>query len=115
MPNKISTTPLLSRPNDKTYVPAKTPLQKIVRSSRTGLWPLFSSLLVLGVIILIVASSIAWNWLRNVKLTINPAPKQAPILTFKVQRTAAYAGLDITIVNAQYATSFVDDGIQSGS
>ena len=115
MPNKISTTPLLSRPNDKTYVPAKTPLQKIVRSSKRGLWPLFSSLLVLGVIILIVASSIAWNWLKDVKLTFGSAPKEVPILTFNVQRTASYAGLDFTIVNAQYATSFADDGIQSGS
>ncbi|MFL5658842.1 MAG: hypothetical protein ACJ8CB_32245, partial [Ktedonobacteraceae bacterium] len=115
MPNKISTTPLLSRPNDKTYVPAKTPLQKIVRSSKRGLWPLFSSLLVLGVIILIVASSIAWNWLKDVKLTFGSAPKEVPILTFNVQRTASYAGLDFTIVNAQYATSFANDGIQSSS
>ncbi len=113
MANKIS--PLLPRPKDKTPVPASTRVQKILHSSRTGLWPLFSSLLVLGVIILIVASSIAWNWLRNVKLAINPAPKEAPVLTFKVQRTAAYAGLEFTIVNAQYATSFVDDSIQSGS
>ncbi len=115
MANKTSTTPLLSRPKDKTYVPAKTPLQKIVRSSKRGLWPLFSILLVLGVIILIVASSIAWNWLKDIKLPIGSAPKQAPILTFNVQRTASYAGLDFTIVNAQYATSLADDGIQSGS
>ena len=115
MANKTSTTPLLSRPKDKTYVPAKTPLQKIVRSSKRGLWPLFSMLLVLGVIILIVASSIAWNWLKDVKLPIGSTPKQASILTFNVQRTASYAGLDFTIVNAQYSTSFANDGIQSSS
>src|SRR2546429_9426001 len=109
MANKISSTPLLPQPKDK--APVSTRVQKIVHSSKREPWPLFTVLLVLGVIILIVASSVALNWLRSVKVTTNPAPTQAPTLTFNVQRTAAYAGLQFTLVNAQYATSFVDDDI----
>ena len=115
MANKISSTPLLPQPKDKTPVPASTRVQKIVHSSKREPWPLFTSLLVLGVIILIVASTVAWNLLRNVKVTTNQAPSQAPVLTFEVQRTAPYAGLEFTLVNAQYATTFIDDDIHSGS
>src|SRR6266536_430400 len=98
MANKISSTPLLPQPKDKTPVPASTRVQKIVHSSKREPWPLFTSLLVLGVIILIVASTVAWNLLRNVKVTTNQAPSQAPMHTFEVQRTAAYAGLEFTLV-----------------
>src|SRR5437763_163441 len=115
MANKISSTPLLPQPKDKTPVPAGTRVQKIVHSTKREPWPLFTSLLVLGVIILIVASTVAWNLLRNVKVTTNQAPSQAPILTFEAQRTAPYAGLEFTLVNAQYATIFTDDDIHSGS
>jgi len=113
MANKISSTPLLPQPKDKT--PVGTRVQKIVHSSKREPWPLFTSLLVLGVIILIVASTVAWNLLRNVKVTTNQAPSQAPMLTFEVQRTVPYAGLEFTLVNAQYATTFIDDDIHSGS
>src|SRR2546423_13175431 len=115
MANKISSTPLLPQPKDKTPVPASTRVQKIVHSSKREPWPLFTSLLVLGVIILIVASTVAWNLLRNVKVTTNQAPTQAPMVTFEVQRTASYAGLEFALVNAQYATTFIDDDIHSGS
>jgi hypothetical protein len=115
MANKISSTPLLPQPKDKTPVPASTRVQKIVHSSKREPWPLFTSLLVLGVIILIVASTVAWNLLRNVKVTTNQAPTQAPMVTFEAQRTASYAGLEFTLVNAQYATTFIDDDIHSGS
>ena len=115
MANKFSSTPLLPQPKDKTPVPASTRVQKIVHSTKREPWPLFTSLLVLGVIILIVASSVAWNLLRNVKVTTNQAPTQAPMVTFEAQRTAPYAGLEFTLVNAQYATTFLDDDIHSGS
>ena len=115
MANKISSTPLLPQPKEKTPVPAGARVQKFVHSSKREPWPLFISLLVVGMIILIVASSIAWNLLRNVKITTNQAPTQAPILTFTVQRTAAYAGLEFTVVNAQYAATFNDDDIHSGT
>src|SRR5260370_17845838 len=111
----ITGTPLLPHHKNKTRVPAGRRVQKIVHSSKREPWPLFTSLLVLGVIILIVASTVAWNLLRNVKVTTNQAPSQAPMLTFEVQRTAAYAGLEFTLVNAQYATTFIDDDIHSGS
>lgn len=113
--NKISSTPLLPQPKDKTPVPASARVHKFVHSSKREPWPLFIGLLVLGMIILIVASSVALNLLKNVKVNTNPAPTQAPTLTFNVQRTAAYAGLQFTLVNAQYATSFADDNIHPGT
>lgn len=78
-------------------------------------WLLFSSLLILGVIVLSLVSSATWGWLKNVKFSLNPAPTPIPTLTFNVQRTATYAGLDYTVLNVQYATSFANDSIQSNS
>ncbi len=77
-------------------------------------WLLFSSLLILGVIVLGYVSYNSLGWLKNVKFSLNPAPTPIPTHVFNVQRTARYAGLDITVLNVQYATSFTDDGIQSG-
>ncbi len=77
-------------------------------------WLLFSILLLVGLIILGSVSSLAWGWLKNIHISINPASTPIPIQTFNVQRTADYAGLEYTLVNVQYATSFADDGIHSG-
>src|SRR5579859_224905 len=107
--------PVLSRPGDKTPVPVDARVQQITRSNKTSSWPLFSALLILGLIILIIASSLAWSWLRNIKIAVNPASAPVPALTLKVQRTAPYAGLEYTIVNAQYAPSFADDTIHAGA
>jgi hypothetical protein len=77
-------------------------------------WLLFSSLLILGIIVLGYVSYSALGWLKNVKFSLNPAPTPVPIHTFNVHRTAVYAGLEYTVLNVQYAKSFTDDIIQSG-
>ena len=98
---------------EKTPVLQSTKIQKPPNHSRQ--WLLFCSLLILGVIVLGYVSSATLGWLKNVKFSLNPAPTSIPTLTFNVKRTATYAGLDYTVLNAQYATSFVDDGIHLGS
>ena len=65
--------------------------------------------LVILVLIIGIASSLIGVWLRNVKPGATQTLRPVPITTLSVQRTAPYAGFDITVVNAQYALYFVDD------
>ena|SRR5947209_18849292 len=111
MAKKIS--PALPQPIDKTPVPDINSIQESRHPYRQ--WLLFSSLLILGIIILLVVNNGTLGLLKNIKFTVNPAPTQAPIDTFNVERTAHYAGLNYTVINAQYATSFADDGIHTGA
>ncbi|GAC1613597.1 MAG: hypothetical protein NVS4B7_05150 [Ktedonobacteraceae bacterium] len=114
MARKTPTAPLPVGARDKTPLPVAPPLQRNVDPPRSRLWLWFSILLALGLIILIVASAVFGNWLRTVKLPTGTTPTQVPISTFAVQRTAFYAGLKYTVINAQYATAFSDDDIHSG-
>lgn len=96
---------------------ANTPIGSLLRARSTlsGLW-LWASLLLVGIIIVIVVSMTAGAWIRNIHIPTNLNQNVTPpaITTFNVQRTARYAGLNITIVTAQYASSFVDDDIHLG-
>lgn len=111
MAKKISNVPMVVRPREKSVVPFVPPLHQDTRPIK--LWLI--SILVAGVIILGVVSFTAWNWLKHVNISLNPTTVQAPITTLNVQRSATYAGLDFTVNNAQYATSFNDDGIHLGN
>jgi hypothetical protein len=113
MQKKSSPISVLNRSREKTPVPVEVHMLEKTKLPKLRLW--FVSLLVLGVIILALTSFATWNWLRTIKFTTNTTPTQAPSTTFSVQRTAPYAGLSFTIVNAQYATSFLDDAIHSGA
>lgn len=55
-------------------------------------------------------------WIRSIQFpaSFNQSATPPPITTFNVQRTAPYAGLNITVVTAQYASSFADDDIHLG-
>jgi len=86
---------------------------KVSKPSKQWLW--ITSLLIIGVIIIASVSYITWNWLQNVRVTLGPGVTHTTITTFNVQRTATYAELYFTVLNAQYATSFSDDTIQSSS
>ena len=79
------------------------------------LWPLLAFLLIVGVIALSVAGFASWNWVRSLPIFSSPNTS-APlaITTLQVGRTVPYADLSITVVNAQYATSFGDDAIHPG-
>lgn len=59
-------------------------------------------------------SAMVGVWIKIPRPGATPPMTPAPITTLQVKRTAAYAGLDITVLNAQYATVFVDDTIHPG-
>lgn len=79
-----------------------------------SIWQWLIILIVLGVLIVGIVSSITGYWIRSVHLDGNPTPTQIPTTVLKVQRGATYAGLSMTVVDARYATYFSDDNIRSG-
>jgi len=83
-------------------------------SQSSKLWLWIISLLVIGVIILGGVSYITWNWLKNVHVNLEVSNTQPAITTFHVERTGIYAELSFTVLNAQYATTFPNDTIQTG-
>lgn len=76
-------------------------------------WPWLGGLLLVGLVIVVVITSIVWNWLNSVQKGINAAKPTVALASLNVQRSSYYAGLNITLLNAQYATSFSDDLIHS--
>lgn len=119
MDRKTAIVPVLSRSKEEEKeMPVQTHPRQRKFTSLLGLW--FVIVLVIGAVIVIIVSSVVGYWLHGVQVPTsinlnNPAATPAPITTFKVGRSAPYAGLDMTVVNAQYATSFDDDLIHSGS
>ncbi len=95
-----------------------TSTKRIVTSPRnskqSNLWLWITSLLLIGVIILGGVSYITWSWLRSLQITFGAGDTLPVITTFNVQRTATYADLYFTVLNAQYASSFQNDPIQTG-
>ncbi|HEX4205109.1 MAG TPA: hypothetical protein VHZ51_13130, partial [Ktedonobacteraceae bacterium] len=83
------------------------------KGSAPWFWPCIALLVV--VLIFGGLSSPLNTWLKNMQAnsTSGKTPA-APITTMQVQRTAPYAGLDITVISAQYATYFTDDNIRPG-
>src|SRR5438128_27735 len=98
---------------------ANIPLGSLLRarSALPGLWLWSGLLLLVAVIIVIIVSMTAGAWIRNVHVSTSLNQNVAPpsITAYTVQRTAPYAGLNITVVTAQYASSFADDDIHLGS
>jgi hypothetical protein len=97
-----------------TNTSAKRILYPPRNSKPSKLWLWIISLLIIGIVILGVVSNITWNWLTSVHVTLGAGSSQPAITTFNVQRTGTYANLSFTVLNAQYATSFTNDAIQSG-
>jgi hypothetical protein len=79
------------------------------RRNKSLFWFWLCIILVILVLIIGIASSLISVWLRNVKPEASQTLRPVPITTLSVQRTAPYAGLAITVINAQYALYFVDD------
>lgn len=118
MDRKTAIVPVLSRSEEEEKeMPVQTHPRQRKLASLLGLW--FLIVLVIGAVIVIVVSSVVGYWLHGVQVPTsidisNSAATPAPITTFKIARSAPYAGLDMTVVSAQYATSFDDDLIRSG-
>ncbi len=106
-----------SERNLNNHTSAKRILYPPRNSKPAKLWLWITSVLIIGAIILGSVSYITWNWLRNLQITFGAGntPSTINVTTFNVQRTATYADLNFTVVNAQYAISFPDDTLQTGS
>lgn len=63
---------------------------------------------------LVVVSLTSLGWFKGLFTLLYPPTANAPITTFTIGRTAPYAGLQFTVVNAQYSVSFPDDTIHLG-
>lgn len=94
-------------PKRMVYAPRNT-------QSSSMLWVWIIGLLIVGLLIFGVASNLAVQWVKTVHITVGSGFTQPPITTYPVGRHGMYAGLTYTVLNAQYATSFPDDTIQTG-
>ena len=90
-------------------IESTTPRKRAIPS----LWVWLTVVIIVGLVILSVVSSIVGYWVHSIQLTGSQAPTASPAITLNVQRTASYAGLDMTVINAQYAPVFLDDTIHS--
>lgn len=90
-----------------------TRLRKRSNPPRQSLW--LGGLLLVGLVILGLASFTVWNWLKNIHIPDSANAPSPPITSLQVQRTVSYAGLDFTVLTAQSATFFTDDDIHSES
>jgi len=116
MDKKKTTTSSLARTATapRAVVPKRSEEPKRWTRSTLLLWT--ALLLIIGIVLVSVVSLNAANLLKTVQIPGVSSPSLTPIsiTTLKVQHTAQYAGLDITVVNAQYALAFADDDIHQG-
>jgi len=111
----IKKTPITPSVVDEGYEAPAKGVEVLPKSSKPSkLWLWITSLLILGLIILGSVSYLTWNWLRNLRISLEPTSTQPSITTFNIQRTSTYASLYFTVLNAQYAASFPNDTIQAG-
>ncbi len=77
-------------------------------------WPWLGGLLLVGLVIVGLVTFAVWNWLNNVQNGINANQPSYTLSTLNIQRSSLYAGLNVTLVNVQYAPSFSDDLVRAG-
>jgi hypothetical protein len=86
------------------------------RSSIRALWFSLTLVIIAGLVISGVIALIINYLLKNTHFFPAMTNTALPaVTTLNVQRTSLYAGLEITVKNAQYASSFADDDIPSSS
>ncbi len=107
----VASKPPVARPREKLLLPAPPVVQE--DSKPRMLWLKFSSILIVGIVLLGVGSFFALGLLKNFRDSLNPAATPVPVTTFNVHRSATYAGLNFTVTSVQYASTFADDDIHS--
>jgi hypothetical protein len=112
MAKKTSTVPPPTRVRP---IPAKkvgVPEPVNTNGPKLRLW--LACLFVLGLIVLGVVSFSARGWFKGLAAIVAPQATQPPVTMLNVGRAAPYAGLQFTVVNAQYSLAFPDDNIHLG-
>lgn len=90
------------------FADGRTPVQMI--------WFALTFMIIVGLVISGVIALIINYWLYTTRLTPNSAIPAAPVVsTLDVQRSSLYAGLEMTIKNAQIAQAFADDTVPTSS
>jgi hypothetical protein len=83
-------------------------------SQSSKLWLWIVSVLIIGVIIFGGVCYLALHWFKTLHITLGAGNTQPAITTFHVARIGTYAELSFTVLNAQYATTYPNDTIQTG-
>lgn len=112
MAKKTSTAPPLNKGRPKAAKKVSTP--ELVNSNLPKLRLWLACLFVLGLIILIVVNFAASGWFKGLAAIVAPQATQTPVTVLNVGRAAPYAGLQFTVVNAEYSIAFPDDTIHLG-
>lgn len=112
MLKKATTTPPVFMGKQETASPGSFAAPRHEQPASPGPW--LAALIIIGLIIISIVSSITVDWLKTIQIPTNASATPPQITTFNVQRTVSYADLNFTVLNAQYATSFADDDIQPG-
>lgn len=77
-------------------------------------WPWLGGSLLVGVVIVGVVAYATWNWLNSVQKGIDANQPAYMLTTLNVQRSSLYEGLNVTLLNVEYAPSFSDDVVHAG-
>jgi hypothetical protein len=83
-------------------------------SQSSMLWLWVVGLMIIGLIIFGSVSNIALHWFDTIHITLGAGTTKPVITTYQVGRSGMYDGLSFTVLNAQYATTFPNDTIQTG-
>lgn len=96
--------------NQQPSKPLKNASRSVLRQIGCGVGlVILLILVVLGAVGYFLVRSIGSGGTTGSSLNAQTTPTQAPIKTTPINETITYAGVAITIVNAQQATSFADD------
>ncbi len=82
--------------------------------SYSKMWLWIIGLMIIGLLIFGVMSNFALQWVKTVHISIGSGFTQPAITMYAVGRHGMYEELSFTVLNAQYATGFPDDTIQTG-
>ncbi|MEO6889461.1 MAG: hypothetical protein ABI456_09245 [Ktedonobacteraceae bacterium] len=117
MPEKDTMVPIIQPPSQPLDGARPSTISRRLRKEkrRHRSWIVISALLIVLLLIVGTIGLVTWNWVRSLQIsTAAPPIQKDPVTVLNIQRTAAYAGLNFTVLNAQYATTFADDTIRSG-
>lgn len=115
MSKQLSDAPL--RPDEQIATSATTgsmPAVNVKKKQPAVFWPWLGMLLLVGLIIVGIATLSVWNWLNAIQSGNGAAQSSSAVSTVNVRRRASYADLNVTLVSVQEATSFSDDLIHTG-
>src|SRR5260370_39015608 len=102
-----------SRPGEQLPATKTNPLQALKSKQPAVFWPWLGAMLLVGLVIVLVVTFTASNWLTSLQHSADNGPVSSTA-TVNVHRSALYNELNVTLRNVQCTTSFSDDLIHLG-